>query len=72
MTLRGSIIQNVIEAIFLLLSEWLHLASLVTFPLGLIFDFFLGVIDIFVILSRGPHIVEFSWGLSASIEVGGD
>ena len=56
---------------FLLLSE-LHLISFVTFPLGLIFDFFLGVIEILVILSRGPHIFEFSWGLSASIEGGGD
>ena len=64
-------VQNGIEEIFLLLIE-LHLTSLVTFLLGLIFDFFLGVIDILVILSRGPHIVEFSWGLSASIEGGGD
>ncbi len=70
--LWGIIVQNGIEEMFLLLSERLHLTSLVTFPLGLIFDFFLGVIDILVILSRGPHIFEFSWGLSASIEGGGD
>ena len=72
LTLWDIIVQNGIEDLFLLLSEWIHLASLVTFPLGLIFDFFLGVIDILVILSRGPHIVELSWGLSAWIEGGGD
>ena len=72
LTLWGIIVQNGIEAIFLLLSEWLHLASLVTFPIGLIFDFFLGVIDILVILSRDPHIVKIGWGLSASIEGGSD
>ena len=50
----------------------LHLTSLVTFLLGLIFDLFKGIIFIFVILSRAPPLVKFGWDLSASIEGGGD